>query len=58
MLTIYKLLIIQLPIGTPNPDDNKPLNFSEPFDVIVFLILPVLVIIFYILWRKNKNRKD
>lgn len=57
MPTIYKLFM-QLPIGTPNPDDNKPIDFSEPFDVIVFIILPILFIIFYIIWRRNKNKKD
>lgn len=54
MSTIYKLFM-QLPIGTPNPDDNKPIDFSEPFDVIVFIILPILFIIFYIIWRRNKK---
>ena len=50
-------LLFQLPIGTGNPDDNNPIDFTSTFDVIVFIILPVLLIIFYIFWRKN-NKKN
>ncbi|CAM1365733.1 conserved hypothetical protein [Tenacibaculum litoreum] len=57
MLTVYKLLFMQLPIGTQNPDDNKPMDFSDPIEVIVFIVLPVFIIILYILWKKKKNRK-
>ena len=54
---IYPLLI-QLPIGTPNPDDNAPVDFSRAFDVIVYIILPLVVIILYILWLKKKKKKN
>ncbi|GBF21156.1 hypothetical protein GQ41_3216 [Arenibacter algicola] len=53
--TLYPLLL-QLPIGTRNPDDNSPIDLTSAFDVIVFIILPILVIIFYILWRKKKKK--
>ena len=38
MHTLYNLLVLQLPMGTPNPDDNQPLNLSDPFVVIVFIM--------------------
>jgi heme/copper-type cytochrome/quinol oxidase subunit 2 len=57
MLNKLYLLLIQLPIGTPNPDDNKPIDFTNTFDVIVYIILPVVIIILYILWRKQKKDK-
>lgn len=57
MLNKLYLLLIQLPIGTPNPDDNKPIDLSSTFDIIVYIILPILIIIFYILWRKKKKDK-
>lgn len=56
MLNKLYPLILQLPIGTPNPDDNSPIDFTSPFDVIVFIILPILVIILYIFWVRNKKR--
>lgn len=54
---MFHLLNLQLPIGTPNPDDNTALDFSDPFEVIVFIILPIACIIFYIIWRKKKGKE-
>ncbi|MCM4162232.1 MULTISPECIES: adenylosuccinate synthetase [unclassified Arenibacter] len=56
---LHKLhpLLLQLPIGTRNPDDNSPIDLTSTFDIVVYIILPILMIIFYILWRK-KNKKD
>jgi len=45
-------------MGTPNPDDNQPLDLSDPFEVIVFIIIPILAVIFYILWKKNRNNNN
>ncbi|MGJ5640908.1 adenylosuccinate synthetase [Formosa sp. S-31] len=57
MLLVYGALMLQLPIGTPNPDDNSAIDLSSPFDVIVFIVMPIAMIIFYIVWRRAK-RKD
>lgn len=57
MCMLYTIFTFQLPIGTPNPDDNTPLDFSDPFEVIVFIVLPILAIIFYVLWKRQKNNK-
>ena len=56
MLNKLYPLLLQLPIGSRNPDDNDPIDFTSTFDVIVYIILPVLMIIFYILWRRRKKR--
>jgi preprotein translocase subunit YajC len=52
----------QKPTHSPNPQDNTPIDFNNLFDVIVFIVLPILMIIFYILWRKqvkkNRNHKN
>lgn len=51
--------IVQLPPGTQNPDDNFPVDFKDPFEVIVFVILPILLSVGYILWKRTRNnRKD
>jgi hypothetical protein len=57
---LYKLypLLLQLPIGSQNPDDNDPIDLTSAFDVIVYIILPVLMIVFYILWRRGKKKRD
>lgn len=54
----YLLYFLQLPFGTRNPDDNSPIDFSSAFDVIVYIILPILMIIFYFLWKRQKNKDN
>lgn len=49
-------LLLQLPIGTRNPDDNSPIDLTNTFDVVMYIVLPILMIIFYILWRKKKKK--
>ncbi|WP_191859513.1 adenylosuccinate synthetase [Hanstruepera ponticola] len=56
MQNIRQLVISQLPPGTRNPDDISPIDISKPFNIIVFIILPILIIILYLIWRKQKNR--
>ncbi|WP_235420554.1 adenylosuccinate synthetase [Jejuia pallidilutea] len=50
--------MLQLPQGTRNPDDNSPIDLNSVFDVIVYIILPLLIIVFYILWRRWKKGRD
>ena len=57
MRALYNTFILQLPMGTPNPDDNQPLDFTDPFEVIVFIIIPVLAVILYMLWKKKRNNR-
>ncbi len=57
MRNLLQIIRLQLPIGTPNPDDNKPIDVSDPFDIIVFIVLPILVIIFYFVRKRQKNNK-
>ncbi|UOB19167.1 hypothetical protein [Abyssalbus ytuae] len=45
----------QIPTEVPHPDNNKPVDFSSPFDIIVFIILPIMVIVFFILWKRKKK---
>lgn len=53
-------LYAQKPTHSPNPQDNTPIDFNNLFDVIVFIVLPILMFIFYIIWRKQvkKNRDN
>lgn len=57
MLNILSLLLLQVPSSTPNPGDTSPIDFSNPFEVIVYIIAPILLVIFYFVYRK-KQKKD
>lgn len=55
----FYIWFLQLPPGTQNPDDNTPIDISNPFDVIVYIILPLVLVIGYVLWlRKKKQDKN
>ncbi|MEO8934206.1 MAG: adenylosuccinate synthetase [Xanthomarina sp.] len=50
------LLIIQKSSYTQNPGDSGTVDFTKPFDLIVFIIVPILVIILYFIWKGYKKR--
>lgn len=53
------LLQAQIPYHSPNPSNNPPLDFSNPIDIILYIVLPILVLIFAIIaWRYKKNRNS
>ncbi len=59
-LLLFVLPIIanaQIPTEVPKPQDNSPINLSDPFELIVFVVLPILFIIFFFVWR-GKKKKD
>jgi hypothetical protein len=46
---------IQIPTGTPNPSDGSQFDFSSPFDVIVYIILPLVIVVLFFLYRKQQK---
>lgn len=46
----------QIPTEVPKPQDNSPVDFSDPFEIIVFVVLPILFIILFIIWRGKKKK--
>ena len=57
MLALRFIQLLQLPFGSRNPDDNKPVDMSDPFEVIVFIVLPIIIVILYFLWRRDKKKR-
>ena len=47
---------MQIPTGVPHPDDNTPLDLSNPADVIIYIVLPVIAfgLFFYWRWKRKK----
>lgn len=48
----------QIPTEVPHPDNNTPVDFSSPADIIIYIVLPVIVIILYFVWRRNARRRE
>ena len=57
MLIILSILL-QIPTHAPNPGDRGTIDLSEPFDLIVFVILPIVFIVLYMVWRRTKKRDN
>ena len=50
--------LLQIPTGTPNPSDGSQFDFSSPFDIIMYIILPIVIVILYILYRKQRAKDN
>jgi len=48
---------MQLPTHLPNPDDNTPIDFTNPADIVIYVILPIICVILYFIWRNAKKPK-
>ena len=50
-------LMAQIQEGLPKPTDQ--IDLSDTSDLVIFIILPILVLILYLFWRKSiKKRKN
>ncbi|MCR9181562.1 MAG: adenylosuccinate synthetase [Flavobacteriaceae bacterium] len=47
------LATAQQPTHVPSPQNNSPINLNSWFDVIVFIILPIILIVIYFMWRRQ-----
>ncbi|MCM5663187.1 adenylosuccinate synthetase [Galbibacter mesophilus] len=50
------LAFLQAPPEVPKPGNNDPLDLQSWSEVIIYILLPVLFIILYFVWRNRKNR--
>ncbi|TRZ45415.1 adenylosuccinate synthetase [Robertkochia solimangrovi] len=58
MIVIYEVfvLLVQQPGNLPSPEDNTPLDLTSWSEVILYILLPILFMIFYFWWRKKRDR--
>ncbi|MBT8261539.1 MAG: adenylosuccinate synthetase [Bacteroidia bacterium] len=50
-----KFSILQIPSGVPHPDDNTPVDLTNPADLIIYLVIPVVIVILYLVFIKRKK---
>jgi len=54
---VSAIFYAQIPTEVPKPSD-KPIDLSNPADIIIYIVLPLCIILLYFIWRgKRKNRK-
>ena len=49
-------LYAQKPTDVPKPSE-KPIDLSNPADIIIYIVLPLCAIVLVLIWNK-KRRKD
>ncbi|WP_290626482.1 adenylosuccinate synthetase [Altibacter sp.] len=51
------IVAAQIPKEVPHPDTNAPIDLTNPADVIIYIIIPLVFVGLYFVWRRRKNRK-
>ncbi len=49
-------LAMQIPTDVPHPDDNSAIDISNTFDLVVYIILPIVLILLYFFWYRKKGK--
>lgn len=57
-LFLPSFLFAQIPTDVPHPDNNPPVDFSEPANIVIFIILPILAIVFFFIWRSKRKKES
>ncbi len=46
---------IQTPGEIPTPHNNDPIDLTSTSDILIYIVIPVLLLILYILWRRGRR---
>ncbi|MEM7187760.1 MAG: adenylosuccinate synthetase [Bacteroidota bacterium] len=49
---------MQLPTEVPNPDNNTPLDMNNPFEIIVYIVIPIVLLVLYFFLRKKRYKNE
>ncbi|MDN3723594.1 adenylosuccinate synthetase [Aequorivita sp. SDUM287046] len=56
MMLLISIVYGQKPTEVPKPSD-KPIDISNPADIIIYIILPLFAVLLFFVWRgKRKNK--
>lgn len=47
----------QKPTQSPSPQNYSKVDLNNWFDIIVFIMLPIIILFFYLLWRKQVRKR-
>lgn len=54
---ISEISMAQIPRDVPNPSNNSKIDLSNPADLIIYIVIPIALVIFYFIW-KRKSKVD
>lgn len=50
-------VLAQKPTEVPKPSD-KPIDLNNPADIIIYIVLPLCAVLFFIVYKKQRNKKS
>lgn len=50
--------LLQIPTEVPHPDNNTPLDVTNPFEIIVYIIIPIVLLVLYFFLRKKRHKNE
>ena len=53
---MLNIVALQIPSGVPHPDTNKPLDLSNPAELIIYVVIPLMILILYLVAIKGKRK--
>ncbi len=57
ILLIMTTAYAQKPTEVPKPSE-KPIDLTDPADVIIYIVLPLCAVLLFFIWRGKKKRKN
>jgi hypothetical protein len=55
LLTAFSAIRVQIPQDIPH--QSEPVDFSDPLNLVLYIVLPALMILVYVLWRRSKRNQ-
>ncbi|MAP79471.1 MAG: hypothetical protein CL526_00135 [Aequorivita sp.] len=55
-LLFMAVFYAQKPTEVPKPSE-EPIDVTSTADIIIYIVLPILAVIFFFLWRARKKRQ-
>ncbi|MBX2965805.1 MAG: hypothetical protein KF845_06645 [Cyclobacteriaceae bacterium] len=53
-VTLFNTVLVQIPQGIPN--QSTPIDLTSTTDILLYIVAPVVMIVLYVIWRKNKKK--
>ena len=57
LLLVIGTLNAQIPTEVPKPSD-KPIDITNPADIIIYIVLPLCVVLLFFIWRGRKKNQN
>lgn len=47
---------MQIPRQVPHPSNNSPIDITNPWEIIIFIVIPIILLVIYF-WSRKKGKR-